>query len=222
MHSLGVEVYRHWGKRALDVMVGSLLALCFLPLVLAFALVSAAVFRASPFFVQQRVGRDGRPFSFLKLRSMPRCTPRAVDKYALRDASIPVWGRFIRRTHIDELPQLLLVPLGRMSLVGPRPEMPEICKRYSPEFLEARLSVRPGCTGLWQVSGALNGMIYEAPEYDLTYVENLSLRLDMWVIVRTFAALFLNRTIDSLDDVPSSLLRMVPSPVGTREAAVKV
>ena len=207
-------MYRHFGKRAFDVVVGSLLALVILPVLLVIAVGSAVVFRTWPIFVQPRVGRDGRTFALLKLRSMPRTAPVALDKYTLHDVRIPAWGRLLRRTHLDELPQLLLVPFGGMSLVGPRPEMPVICDRYLPEILEARQSVRPGCTGLWQVSRALTGMIYEAPEYDLAYVANVGLRLDVWVLVKSVSAILLHRPIESLDDVPASLL-----PVASKSSA---
>ncbi len=85
---------------------------------MALAAASAVVFRARPVFWQTRIGYRGRPIRVPKIRSLPVDTPPAVDKYRLRDVRVPAFGRVIRRTHLDELPQLLLVPFGRLSLVG--------------------------------------------------------------------------------------------------------
>lgn len=215
------DVYRRLGKPAFDVLVGSALALVALPVIVLLALVSAFVFRAWPIFVQRRLGLRGQTFGFLKIRSMPVTVPDALDKHDLRNISLPAWGRFIRRTHLDETPQLLLVPLRRMSIVGPRPEMLELADRYPVDFLEARMSVRPGCTGLWQVSCALGGMIYEAPEYDLAYVANVTWRLDLWVLAKTVPAILAGRPIESLADVPASLLPVESSALVSADAAPK-
>jgi lipopolysaccharide/colanic/teichoic acid biosynthesis glycosyltransferase len=114
--------------------VGVLLALVALPVIIVCALGSAIALRSWPFFVQPRVGYRGREFRFIKIRSLPRTTPVATDKYSLDGLSTNRFGQLLRRTHLDELPQLLLVPIGRMSLVGPRPEMPELLERYPTEF----------------------------------------------------------------------------------------
>jgi exopolysaccharide production protein ExoY len=178
-------MYVRGGKRALDLTLGLVLALVALPVILMCAALSAIGFRAWPIFVQPRVGRNGRIFRFPKIRTLPLSTCTAADKYALESAPIPRWAHALRQSHLDELPQLLLVPFGRMSLVGPRPEMPGMCDRYPRDFLRARLAVRPGCTGLWQVSPATPAMIYEAPEHDLAYLERMSLGLDLWVLWRS-------------------------------------
>jgi lipopolysaccharide/colanic/teichoic acid biosynthesis glycosyltransferase len=174
-----------WAKAGMDVVLGSVLALVALPVIVVAALGSLLVFRASPFVVQERIGYRGRTFRFLKLRTLPPTVPPAIDKYALAGFPIPWWGRALRAAHIDELPQLLLVPVRRMSLVGPRPEMVALADRYPLDFAAQRTRVLPGCTGLWQVSVASTGMIYEAPEYDSCYIAHLSLSLDLWILVRT-------------------------------------
>jgi lipopolysaccharide/colanic/teichoic acid biosynthesis glycosyltransferase len=188
-------MYKRVGKRVLDLVLGSALVVIALPVIFICASVSALAFRAWPIFVQPRVGLGGRVFAFPKIRTLPPRACAAADKYALKSVSIPRWAQILRRTHLDELPQLLLVPFGKMSLVGPRPEMPAMYDRYPHVFMEARLSVRPGCTGLWQISDASSAMIYEAPEYDLVYVEQISFRLDLWVLWRSPFAMF-SRAVD--------------------------
>lgn len=182
--------YARWGKRGLDLVVGTALSFLVLPVIAVLAVGAAIVFRTNPFFVQRRTGRDGREFRCPKIRTLPRATAIALDKYALADLSVPHFGTLLRRFHLDELPQVLLVPLGIMSLVGPRPEMVEMRDRYPESFRRVRERVRPGCTGLWQVSVAVTGMIYEAPEYDERYVEGLSLRLDLWILGQTVRSMF--------------------------------
>jgi hypothetical protein len=93
--------------------------------------------------------------------------------------------------------------MGWMSLVGPRPEMPQLLARYPSEFAAARLQVRPGCTGLWQVSESSTKLIYETPEYDLAYVHNVGLLLDAWILGRTLRMWATGFPACGLDAVPS-------------------
>lgn len=172
-------------KRVLDVLVATTLLLLTLPVLLLALLGSAVALRAWPFFVQERVGLDGRTFRFLKIRTLPPSTPAYADKYELTSVRIPAFTQALRRLHLDELPQLLLVLTGRMSLVGPRPELPNLHERLDPAFARLRTSVRPGCTGPWQVSDKREGLIGEAPEYDAYYVQHQSLRLDAKVLAHT-------------------------------------
>ena len=202
-------------KRAVDVILGSLLIVAALPLMVVLGVGCAISLRAWPLFVQQRVGKDGREFRFPKLRTLPTSAPPATDKYALNGTRIPSFCRFLRRTHLDELPQLLLVPAGLMSLVGPRPEMPTVLRQYPTEFARARTRVRPGCTGLWQLSANAARLIYEAPEYDLAYLRGAGGVLDVWILYRTLRSLFPGAREVVLDDVPPwawspSLLRKQP------------
>lgn len=176
------------GKRAFDLVVGSVLALAAVPLILVMAVAVAISLRTCrPFFFQQRLGRGGLRFTVPKLRTLPVHAPRSADKYAIASVRTTRLGAFLRRTHLDEIPQLLLVPSGRMSLVGPRPEMPWLLEKFDADFVAARLAVRPGCTGLWQVSNDYHKLIGETPEYDLYYVANAKVRLDVWVLLRTVA-----------------------------------
>lgn len=200
-------------KRPADVVLGGIAALVALPIVATLAVVGAVVFRGNPFFVQSRVGKDGRDFRLWKLRSLPPETPRYADKYALQEVPVCAYGRFIRRFHLDELPQLFHVPTGRMSLVGPRPEMRFLHEQMPPAFAEMRVSVRPGCTGLWQLSPAVERLICEAPEYDCFYVAHRSWRLDAWILWRTVLTLLrIGRPI-TLAQVPGWARARRPVPV---------
>ena len=212
-------------KRVVDVVVGSALAVLAIPVIAGLALVMAWSLRCSPFFVQQRVGRDGRLFRFWKLRTLPKAAPAYADKYAIERIPIPRMARFLRSTHLDELPQLFLVPLGLMSLVGPRPEMPQLHQSGDKAFARARTSVRPGCTGLWQVSVAYHRLIWEAPEYDLAYPRLRNLRLDLWILWRTVAMTLGRSRPVTLDDLPSWVLDrdaaapVVPAEIGPMRGA---
>ena len=192
----------HRLQRALDLAVALPLALVTLPLVMALAVGSALSFRAWPLFHQPRLGRDGDEFRFTKIRSLPAQAPAAADKYALQEVENTRFGLFLRRSKLDELPQLWLVVTGRMSLVGPRPEMPSLAYTFDRNFVVTRCRVRPGVTGLWQISPASAGLIGEAPEYDLTYLANRSLRLDVWLLARTARQVLLSGDGTDLDDLP--------------------
>lgn len=178
-------------KRLFDIVLGTVLSLLALPLVLVAAASSAVVLGAWPFFVQERVGRHGRTFRIVKIRTLPVTAPAYADKYEIASVRIPGLCQWLRRSHLDELPQLFLVPTGHMSLVGPRPEMAVLLERSDPEFVRVRSLVRPGCTGLWQIGGRVEALIDEAPDYDLHYLGGSSLRLDLWILWRTFALMFL-------------------------------
>ena len=176
-----IDLYR----RSLDMVLSAVLFAITLPLLVVLAVGSAISLQAWPFFTQDRVGRGGEMFRFVKIRTLPLDMPDYTDKHQLEHHRIPPFCRLLRRLHLDELPQLLLVLRGRMSLVGPRPEMAHLHDRMPADFAALRTSVRPGCTGLWQVSEACTGLIADAPEYDRTYLARRSLRLDLWLLART-------------------------------------
>jgi lipopolysaccharide/colanic/teichoic acid biosynthesis glycosyltransferase len=172
-------------KRALDVSVSSLLVLSLAPL---FLLIALLVWLDSPgpvFFVQKRVGRNGVFFNIYKFRSM-HVTARRYEASPVQrwDIRITPIGRFLRRTSLDELPQLLNVLKGDMSLVGPRPEMPFIVQRYDSRQAQ-RLQVIPGITGLWQLSADRAFPIHENIQHDLDYIRNRSLFTDLAILLHT-------------------------------------
>lgn len=188
-----------------DVVVGLALAVAVLPMVVLSAVVVAVTLRTWPFFAQTRIGRNGRPFRFVKLRTLPRSIPPYTDKYALAEVKIPAFCRLLRDFHLDELPQLWLVVIGKMSLVGPRPEMPHLHRGMDGGFAALRTRIRPGCTGLWQISQGATRLIHETPEYDIHYVRSASMRLDLWIVLRTVALVLPGaaRRLVTLHDIPS-------------------
>ena len=205
-------------KRSIDLVVGSVL--CFLSLVVAVALMVGSMlsFRANPLFVQTRVGRYRKHFRVIKIRSLPTATHAYTDKYSLRSEPTTGFGSFIRATHLDEIPQLWLVLIGRMSLVGPRPEMANLADLFVPHQAQARSPFRPGCTGLWQLSHHSGGLMSESPEYDLFYAEHQSALLDLWILWRTVKQIAFRGASISLADVPARLYsRSVTTPLAEFE-----
>jgi len=193
-----------FAKRTLDLAASSLLLLFTSPVWLAAA---AAVKLDSPgpvLFRQTRVGRDGAPFEVLKFRSMHASAESdRVSLSDLNEASGPLFkirddprmtrvGRLLRRASLDELPQLLNVLRGEMSMVGPRPPTPEEVEQYA-DWHRKRLEVAPGLTGLWQVSGRSDIPFDEMVMLDIYYIENWSLGLDLEILARTVPAVLSGR-----------------------------
>lgn len=177
-------------KRLIDIVV-SLSALLLLSPVLVFVALWIVLDSGRPvLFRQTRVGRDGQPFGILKFRSM-RIDAAATGPYFTQanDPRITGVGRFIRRTSIDELPQLLNVLWGDMSLVGPRPDVPAQQSLYTPDDWTVRCSVRPGITGLAQVRGRSQASFGQRLAFDLEYVKNVSVGLDLRIFWWTICEL---------------------------------
>ena len=194
-------------RRGLDIVVSASLAVITLPIMVIAVIGSFVSLRAWPFFTQERVGRDGVSFRFVKVRTLPRSVPAYTDKFQLDLTRIPAFCRLLRALHLDELPQLYLVLFGRMSLVGPRPEMHHLHERMPGRFGTERTSVRPGCTGLWQISESCAGLISAAPEYDRFYLAHRTLRLDAWVLARTALKMLGFARSMTLSDVPTWTVR---------------
>ena len=203
-------------RRAMDIVVALTLALVTLPVMVGAALGSAVSLRAWPLFAQERIGRDGRAFRFFKIRTLPVSMPAYADKFELDHDQIPPFCRLLRALHLDELPQLYLVLIGRMTLVGPRPEMRYLHEQMPTAVAASRTSVRPGCTGLWQVSTACTGLIVDAPEYDQFHLEHRTLRLDGWILYRTALKMTKLAKPVTFDDIPAWTL--APSPADALRA----
>lgn len=172
-------------KRAIDLLIVCLLIVLLAPLMLTVALLVKLDSRGRVFFIQERVGKNGRLFRMFKFRSMRTDAPKyCASPSDSTDPRITRVGRFLRRTSIDELPQLFNVLLGDMSLVGPRPEMPFIVEQYD-MFQRQRLQVVPGITGLWQLSADRAFHIHENIQYDLYYLRNRSFFLDVAILIHT-------------------------------------
>lgn len=192
-------------KRVVDVVLASIALIVLLPVM---ALIALAIRLDSPgpiFFSQVRIGRDrrrepethhgperrkrrsyGSPFQILKFRTMyADSDPYAPSPVSGDDRRVTRIGAFLRRSSLDELPQLINVLRGEMSLVGPRPEMPFLVERYG-DLHRRRLSVSQGLTGPWQLWGPRDRLIHEAIEWDLWYVRRWSVWLDLGLLFKTF------------------------------------
>jgi len=183
-----------FAKRVFDVLVAAAGALAWL--LFFHWWIALWIRRDSPgpvLFKQERVGRDGRPFTCWKYRTMRIDAERyAVAPTAADDPRVTRAGRWLRRTSLDELPQLLNVLDGTMSMVGPRPEMPFIVAKYE-AWQKRRLDVKPGITGLWQVIGRKNLPLHLNMQYDFYYIMNQSLLLDVEILIRTVPAVLKGR-----------------------------
>jgi len=145
--------------------------------------------RGPVFFRHERVGKDGNPFMVWKFRTMVRDADKAGPSLTSHgDPRITGVGRVLRRLSLDELPQLFNVVCGEMSLVGPRPEIPELVANYT-QAQKRALSVKPGITGLSQINGRDDLPINKKLGYELEYVENFSLLLDFKILLKTIPAL---------------------------------
>ena len=169
------------GKAILDYMLSLPLLIAALPLMGFIALVIWLEDQGNPFFAQWRVGRHGQLFRIFKLRTMKGEAAPYAPKPSEDDPSITRVGRFLRRTGLDELTQLINVLRGEMSLVGPRPEMPFWVEKYD-GLARRRLGVKPGITGLWQIMAPKDVPIHHRLEYDLYYIRKGSLRMDLWIL----------------------------------------
>jgi exopolysaccharide biosynthesis polyprenyl glycosylphosphotransferase len=172
-------------KRIFDFITACLLSILLSPVLISLALLVRLSSKGPILFRQNRVGKNGKEFLFYKFRSMYVEAPvYATTPGSGKDSRITPIGRFLRRSSLDELPQLWNVIKGDMSLVGPRPEMPFIVEQYN-EMQRQRLNVRPGITGLWQISKDRKLAIHENMDYDIYYINNQSFLLDLVILGKT-------------------------------------
>ena len=194
----------HWAKRAFDILGSLALMVLSAPITLGTAIAVKFHDGGPVLFRQTRIGRDGRPFSCLKFRSMVVNAEQlrsdlmvnhersAVLFKMANDPRVTRPGKWIRRLSLDELPQLINVLRGQMSLVGPRPPLPHEAASYGSD-MSRRLRVRPGMTGLWQVSGRSDLDWEDTVRLDLYYVDNWSMVQDLAILVRTVSAVLSSR-----------------------------
>ena len=188
------RIYRSLAKTMMDLVGAGTLLVALVPVLLAVALAVRVRLGKGVIYRQERVGLGGRPFTMYKFRSMQPDRRKVqvhfegVDRRVCHkredDPRHTQLGRFLRRSRLDELPQLWNVLKGQMSLVGPRPELPHIVERYEP-WQHRRHQVKPGLTGYWQVSPRASGLAYEAVDLDLDYVRDASFLTDCRVLLRT-------------------------------------
>lgn len=188
-------------KRIFDITVASIVFICVLPVFLLVAIVIMLDSSGGIFYFQERYGIGGRKFRMFKFRSMVKNADKMVDEVKVydedgntiykrpNDMRITRMGKFIRRTSLDELPQLLNVIRGDMSLVGPRPEVTRIVEEEYAPWQYERFNVPQGITGWWQVTSRSEKECYKATNQDIFYVRNYSFWLDIKILLMTVPAL---------------------------------
>jgi lipopolysaccharide/colanic/teichoic acid biosynthesis glycosyltransferase len=195
-------------KRAFDLALGSILLIVAVPIIVVAAVAIRVNTPGSPFFVQTRLGTNGKPFKIFKLRGMyidaRKRFPTYYDYSAKQDLEfcfhheedprVTRAGKFIRKTSIDELPNLWNVVMGDMSLVGPRPEIPEVLALYG-SYRDRYVSVKPGVTCLSKCTGRDRLTKRETIEFDLDYIRRRSFSLDLSILWRTFRGVVLRRDV---------------------------
>jgi exopolysaccharide biosynthesis polyprenyl glycosylphosphotransferase len=195
----GMDKIQRATKRTIDVIGGTLLLTLLSPLLVFVAVMIKLDSEGDIFFTQIRAGQDGKPFRCWKFRTMVKDAEERLSElehlsegpgllFKLKeDPRVTRTGAMLRRYSFDELPQLFNVLRGEMSLVGPRPALPSEVEQYD-DWVRNRLSVKPGMTGLWQVSGRTETSFSDYVRYDLFYIQNWSLSLDLWILWRTLRA----------------------------------
>jgi exopolysaccharide biosynthesis polyprenyl glycosylphosphotransferase len=176
-------------KRMMDIVFSVIGLFLAFPVILFFAMLISIETPGSPFYIQERVGMNGKYFKVIKLRSMRMDAEKFGAKWAeANDPRITKVGAFIRKTRIDELPQLLNVLVGDMSMVGPRPERPCFTAEFNNEIpgFTNRLLVKPGLTGWAQVNGGYEISPKEKLIFDLYYINHLTFLMDMKIMLKTF------------------------------------
>jgi exopolysaccharide biosynthesis polyprenyl glycosylphosphotransferase len=202
LRASAINDYQRIVKRAFDIIFASLALIPAIPLMVICTLLVLMDDGAPVIFRQTRVGEKGRLFEMLKFRTMIRNADQMSAFVERRDASgnlihktkddprVTRTGRLLRRFSLDELPQLFNILAGTMSLVGPRPEIPQLVEKYQP-WQRKRFAIPPGLTGWWQVSGRSDKPMHLHTEDDLYYIQNYSIWLDIQILVRTgWAVLF--------------------------------
>lgn len=190
-------------KRIMDIFLASLLLFFLSPFMLAIALIIRLQDGGPIFYTAPRVGKWGKEFLFPKFRTMQigahakkedlQKGVREKKRFKLKnDPRITPFGKFLRKSSLDELPQLWTVIKGDMSLVGPRPPLPEEVQEYSPEE-RLKLEVKPGITGLWQISGRSDIPFHEQVKLDVAYIKSQSLMGDFIILLKTIPAVFFGK-----------------------------
>lgn len=197
-------------KRLLDIVLSAVALALAAPMIALMALLVRLIDGGPSFYSQPRAGLGGETFDVPKVRTMRRDAEARLEAWFVRNPAlreewesscklrddprlVPRIGRLLRRYSLDELPQLWSVITGRMSLVGPRPFPGYHLERFEPEFVELRQRVRPGITGLWQVTVRSGGTMAEQRAYDTYYIRNWSVWLDIYILSRTLAAVLTGR-----------------------------
>ena len=196
----GLGFYGRWVKPAVDIFGGLVLTILTAPIVLVIVATILVSMGRPAIFRQRRVGKNGRVFSIFKFRTMQPDRRNGGNQYdgpnrrerhkSERDPRHTPVGRFLRKLSLDEIPQFWNVVLGHMSLVGPRPEMVEIVETKYEPWQHQRHLVKPGVTGLWQISARCDGtLMYEHTHVDLEYIKEITFLSDARILLRTVPAI---------------------------------
>ena len=190
-----ILMYRNFFKPLIDFIISLMGLLILSPLLIAVTILLFFANKGNPFFFQKRPGKNDKIFNIVKFRTMTN--ERDANGDLLPDAErLTLVGRFVRKTSIDEIPQLINVLLGHMSLIGPRPLLPQYLSLYN-ERQKKRHIVRPGITGWAQVNGRNAISWKQKLEYDAWYVENLSAVLDLRIFIKTIKKVILSEDINT-------------------------
>ena len=195
------NLYRYIGKRIIDLVLSLILLLLSFPVLLVCSILVRLSMGSPVFFIQKRPGRNEKIFSLIKLRTMQNLKDEEGSLLPDKDRLTKL-GKFLRSTSIDELPELWNVVIGEMSLVGPRPLLPQYLTRYS-EKQSRRHEVLPGLTGLAQINGRNNLDWGRKFELDVFYVDNLSFFLDLKILSITFLRIIQRKNISKLGSATS-------------------
>jgi len=193
-------IYRRYVKRPLDFLLSLAAIIILSPVFLFFTVFLYVINKGKPFYFQQRPGKNEKLFVIIKFKTMNDKTDKQGNLLP-PNKRITKIGNFIRKSSIDEIPQLINVLIGDMSLVGPRPLLPEYLSLYTHEQ-KKRHSVKPGITGLAQVSGRNAISWNEKFTYDVFYTENVSFMLDMKIVFMTCIKIFKRAGINNSDQLP--------------------
>jgi len=211
-------VWVRYGKRPVDLIAAGVLLLVLSPLLLVTAALVKLTSPGTVFFTQDRGGRHGATFRLVKFRTMRGDrTPDPKELVPLNHVDITPLGRFLRRSKVDELPQLFNVLTGSMSLVGPRPTLPDQVAAYD-DFRRQRLLLRPGVTGLAQVNCNSLASWDERILYDVAYVRRCGFWMDKSILLRTFLVLLLGEDRTTRPFSSTKYARFVTPPPGYGES----
>lgn len=191
-------------KRLFDILFSFFWIIFFIPLFLIVSLVIVCTSKGHAFYISERIGKDGKPFMMVKFRTMIKNADKMLDQVqALNETNGPTFkaendpritkvGKFLRKTSIDELPQLFNIFAGQMSFVGPRPPLRKEVEQYD-DFARLRLTAKPGLTCIWQCSGRNNIEFNEWMKMDVEYLQKRSLLYDFWIILKTIPAVIFQK-----------------------------
>ncbi|MDO4556083.1 MAG: sugar transferase, partial [Lachnospiraceae bacterium] len=218
----GLNAEQLFVKRMVDLAGSLLMFFISSPFMLVFALMIKSYDRGPVFYKQERLTLDGKPFMIYKFRTMIVQSEESTGARLCRkdDDRITPIGKFLRRTHLDELPQIFNILKGDMSLVGPRPERPAIAEEYKesiPEF-DYRLKVKAGLTGYAQIYGKYNTTPYDKLKLDLFYIRNFSIWLDFKLLLLTFKILFQKENTEGVDAAQVTAMKEAAAAEEKREA----